>query len=282
MALATPRIHHDALDWVRRVVAQGGSCSQSTLRAVSAFCDAIDRAGIRDRFYRLNLFAGNSDASLAAVRTPLFRGPSLTGTQYGGTTDTNVNFVAGDYAETGGGAGLTGNGSTKYLNTGYPANTLAASNTHLGVGVLATTTQSGIRTAIGAYNNGANTLEIMLRSSDATARPGIFTRFTTATDRMGENIGTTGAALAAGNNVAAWPTFYRNGVAVGTDATTSQDYPSAHAIWVFANNVAGTTPAINITACRLGWYSIGATMTSTQALAFHNAIAAFSTALSRT
>ena len=73
MALATPRIHHDALDWVRRVVANGGSCSQSTLRAASAFCDSIDRAGIRDRFYRLNLFAGNSDASLNAVRTPLFR-----------------------------------------------------------------------------------------------------------------------------------------------------------------------------------------------------------------
>jgi hypothetical protein len=66
----------------------------------------------------VNLFCGNSDATLAAVRTPLFRGPSLSGTQFGNSTDTNVLFVAGDYAETGSGGGLTGNGTTKYLQTG--------------------------------------------------------------------------------------------------------------------------------------------------------------------
>ena len=124
-------VHPDAAAWRSAVVANGGSVSASTMRAVSTFCAAIDAAGIRDRFYRLNLFCGNSDASLNAVRTPLYRGPSLVGTQYGGTTDTNNNFVAGDYAETGASGGLTGNGTSKSLNTGIAQSTLSASSRHL-------------------------------------------------------------------------------------------------------------------------------------------------------
>jgi hypothetical protein len=82
------------------------------MTAVTTFCRAIDSAGLRDRFYRLSLMAG--DGLLAAL-VPLYRGPSRTGTQYGNTADTNVNFVSGDYTLA---SGLTGNGSNKYLQTG--------------------------------------------------------------------------------------------------------------------------------------------------------------------
>ena len=104
IALTRPRIHHDALDWARRVVSNSGTVSQPTLRAVSTFCDAIDRAGIRDRFYRLNLFCGDN---LSAALVPLYRNSSSTGTQLGGLTDTNAAvsgqspFVSGDYTLTG-------------------------------------------------------------------------------------------------------------------------------------------------------------------------------------
>jgi hypothetical protein len=99
--------------WRNAVIANGGTVSGSTLAAVSQFCLAIDAAGIRDRFYRLNLFCGNG---LSAALVPLYRGPSRTGTQFGLTTDANVGpFVAGDYTLA---TGLTGNGSNKYLQTG--------------------------------------------------------------------------------------------------------------------------------------------------------------------
>ena len=104
--------HPEALAWRDAVVANSGTVSASTLAAVTTFCRAIDSAGLRDRFYRLNLFCGDG---LSAVLVPLYRGPSRTGTQYGNTADTNVNFVSGDYTLA---SGLTGNGSNKYLQTG--------------------------------------------------------------------------------------------------------------------------------------------------------------------
>ena len=130
--LLRPRqtIHPETADWANRVRTNGGSVGGATLSAVDRFVNAIHAAGIRDRFYRVNLFAGNSDASLAAVRTPLFRGPSLGGTQYGNATDTNNSFGPDDYAENN---GLLGNTSTKWLNTGFTADTagMTAASFHM-------------------------------------------------------------------------------------------------------------------------------------------------------
>jgi hypothetical protein len=118
ITLAPQVSNADAQDWVNRVYANGGTVSPTTASAVNTFCNSIDAAGLRDRFYRLNLFCGTG---LAACLVPLYRGPSLGGTQYGSSTDTNNGpFVSGDYAEDN---GLLGNASSKYLNTGFNANT---------------------------------------------------------------------------------------------------------------------------------------------------------------
>jgi hypothetical protein len=51
----------------------------------------------------------------------------------GSGTLTNNNFVSGDYQATGSGAGLTGNGSSKYLDTGFaPADGLTLGDVCLG------------------------------------------------------------------------------------------------------------------------------------------------------
>ena len=121
-------VHPEAAAWRSAVVANGGSVSGSTMKAVSTFCAAIDSAGIRDRFYRLNLFAGTG---LSACLVPLYRGQSRTGTQYGNITDTNANFVSGDYVETGATGGLKGlRTSTKRLNTGLAPAEFSGHNFH--------------------------------------------------------------------------------------------------------------------------------------------------------
>lgn len=260
--------HPEASGWKNRVEANGGSVSAGTLDAVSQFCTIIDANGLRSLFYRLNPFAGTG---LSASLVPLYLGPTPLGRMYGSLTDTNTNFVSGDYSET---SGIAGNGSTKYLNTGYPANTLAANNSHMGIGLLATeTAAAGDRTAIGAWNGGANVLEIRARDrGGAVPLASAFTRYGTASDRFGDNVAS--GFLAVGNIVSAWPTMYRDGVASGTTATTSADFPSALNVYVFVlnQNATGTTNYSNV---RLGWYSLGTTMTAGQVASFDVAIKAF-------
>jgi hypothetical protein len=287
MALATPRIHHDALGWVRRVVANGGSCSQSTLRSVSAFCDAIERAGIRDRFYRLNLFCGNSDANLAAVRTPLFRGPSLTGTQYGNATDTNLNFVAGDYAETGASGGLTGTGTVggKVLRTGLtPAALPVIATGHLSVYAMSGFGGATIFALLGTLNGGfANNFFIELNRNSAGNMHGAWGggSFSPSlvTSAQGAGIGhvlvsrTSATALSG----------YRNttGTALNTQATSVTPATGTNEWLVFAHNDQGNPTPLNVANARMGGYSIGADMTGSQAAAFYTAMQAFQTALGR-
>ena len=279
ITLAPQVSNAEAQDWISRVYANGGTVSTSTASAVSTFCDAIEAAGIRDRFYRLGIFSGDN---LNAALVPLYRGPTFGGTTYGNATDTNNGpFVSGDYAETGASGGLKGNGTSKYLDTGYFANTLAASNSHFGVGLLATDSMAtGDRSIMGAWNGSNNIFELRGRDRGPfLLLAATMTRFATAGDRFGDDVNE--SSLAVGNIVAAWPTMYRNGVASGTDATSSQDFPAATKVYVFNLNN-NNTNVTNYTNARLGWYSIGATMTAAQALSYHNALADFNTALSRT
>jgi len=131
---AAPFVYNaEALAWETAAIANGGTVSTSTLQAVSTFCDAIEAAGIRSKFLRLNLVCGGN---LAAARTPLYRGASSGGTQYGEAIDLNVGpFTSGDYSES---SGLQGNGSSKAFDTGLTIGTLGTfgltpSSVHLSV-----------------------------------------------------------------------------------------------------------------------------------------------------
>jgi hypothetical protein len=251
-----------------------------TMSAVSQFCRRIDAGGLRDRFYRLNLFCGDG---LTAALVPLYRAESRTATARGNTTDTNNGpFVSADYNNTGSSSGLKGNGTSKFLNTGIAGNSITASNIHLGVGLLATDTRAAaFHGAMGTFNSTgslAYTLEIRRTNSDRNCVAGSFGSPTTA---YGEQVQS--AALAVGNMLMTFPTLYRNGSATGTTGTAATNYNAAHSIYVFAvNNGASFQTAASHTDSRFGWYSVGLHMTSAQAVTFHDAIAAFNTALSRT
>ena len=129
-----PRTFHpEATAWRSAVIANSGTVSATTMRAVSNFCTAINAAGIRSKFLRLNLVCGNN---LAAARVPLYRGASATGTQYGSSADTNIGpLTANDYSEA---TGLQGNGSSKVLDCTITIGTLKTfgtdfDNVHLSV-----------------------------------------------------------------------------------------------------------------------------------------------------
>jgi len=273
--------HPEAQAWRNAVIANGGTVSGSTLTAVSNFCRSIDAAGIRDRFYRLNLFCGNSDSTLAAVRTPLYRGQSRTGTQYGGTTDTNNNFVAGDYAETGASGGLVGNGTTKFLDTGLALDAMPTVATlHLATWIRAGAVTS-VQRLIGAINSAATQQFFIDRRPTGN----------------GGDVVHIGGSLGAGDGVAGSDatnvlftasrisstsiTYYRNATAQNTQTGSVTPAAFASNIFVFCENRQGTG-ATTFANRRLACYSIGDGMTGAQVTSFYNALNTFMGALSRT
>lgn len=284
--LLRPRstIHPEAAGWANRVRTNGGSVSGTTLSAVSKFCASISSAGIRDRFYRLNLFCGTG---LSACLVPLYRGPSLGGTQYGGTTDTNNGpFVTGDYAETGASGGLTGNGTSQHLNTGLAPNALPS----VATGHMSYWTGGGVVTVT----------KILMGTQDATDRY----RFDIRTAATGGNLAAWGKTASSSNSTNPGPTsvqdsgaglfsiartsataltIYKNGATLGDNPTaTTSVTPAAHGNnwFVFAYNNSGT--ATDFYQHTLRSYSIGEGLTGPQMSAFYTALNTFMRALSRT
>lgn len=282
---AIPQVSNaDAQDWITRVYAAGGTVSQSTADAVNTFCTSINSTGLRDRFYRLNLFCGND---LTACRVPLYRGQSLGGTQFGNTTDTNFNFVASDYVERGPTGGLTGNGNlgvqagsaTKHLRTGLQQASIGTSLMHLSTFVFGlNTTATQQQGFVGVRDNfiPANRWWIEYRGSVNTELGGSGAGF-------GMNAGATGNFfIIASRESNTLLRSYFNGLRYGTDVVTdisSTVKTSTRDFFVAAINV--DNDAAEFCNFRLGMYSIGLTLTETQASVFNSIVAAFNNALAR-
>lgn len=257
--------HPDALSWRSRVIANGGTVSASTMTAVTAFCKSIDSAGIRGRFYRLNLFAG--DALLAAL-VPLYRGPSFSGAQLGNTTDTNVNFVSSDYAEN---QGISSATSGKVLNTGLQTNALPTDGGHLAwsvrnnsfvaLGFLLGVGSSGTYRSY-CYQSNANTQSITVSSGSAV-----------------ESSVSTLSAYArwvGSRTSASLKTIYRNGISTATNTTAiTATAGNTNQLSIFGQNaIAGAQLGLH-------YYSIGDSLTASQVSSFDSALAAFLTAMGR-
>lgn len=257
----------EAQDWINRVYFNGGTVSQTTADAVNTFCNSIDAAGIRGRFSRLNLFCGNSDSSLNAVRTPLYRSTSFGGTAIGNAVDTNFNFVAGDYQETGSSGGLKGNGSTKYLATGVTGSEVPIASNHLSIYATSANKNETFDYWIGNAS-------IFLNPSFGNLNP----YFQYSNVAFTSSVATSAAVghWLAGGAGQSWA-MYWNGVSNATSGTITSTAASGD-LFVFTANTG--IPSV-FTDSRLASYSIGGGFTGTQAAAYYSALQAFQTALGR-
>jgi hypothetical protein len=263
----------DAQSWINRVYANGGTVSTSTASAVNDFCNSIDSAGIRDRFYRLNLFAGTG---LASALVPLYRGQSLGGTQFGNATDTNNNFVSADYVET---AGLQGNGSNKSLDTGLPTN--FASDRHIGfVPSVFSTTAS--RYYLGARNSAFSSLFSSF-SANTTSLIGFYNYSdnsfaggapnSTATARR-LYIATSNPSLTPGGFA------YSNAVSAGAGLAAYSNPAATTTLAVFAMKQADNS-FNSPTNATLSGYTIGLSMTASQVTTYNAIWTTLLTAMGR-
>lgn len=274
-------LHPEAQKWRSAAIANGGTVSDTTFKAVSDFCRAIDVAGIRSKIYRLNLFAGTG---LAAALTPLYLNNSRSGVALGNATDTNAGnlFVSGDYSEA---TGLTA-GSTKYLDTGLrpddmPLSAVQAMHLSFAHGPVPSAVLDP--RPIGARNL-ADRFETILTVRSASAGSVSVT--------MGRTNSLSSGSLATGAQVSAsWVmsrtsatslVIYKNAASDATLSTSVTGIAShANPFYVCRINNNGT-PLGDGHAVPYRHYSIGAGLTGAEVTSYENALAAFRTALGRT
>jgi hypothetical protein len=284
ITLAPQVSNADAQDWINRVYANGGQVSAATAASVNTLCDSLDAASLRDRFYRLNLFCGSN---LNAALVPLYRGPSLGGTQYGNTTDTNQGpFATGAYTEA---TGLTPvSASGNYLDTGLTPDAMPLS-------VVQAMHLAFSHGPIPAQ--GTNVYPHMIGAASAADRHylGSFEMPTSGSAALVGQLGkaaTTNAPVLVGANPSSrWVVsrtsatslaIYQNGSLVNTNTSSTTGIASySRAISVFRTNFNGTLIGDSV-AIPGRHYSIGAGLTVAEVSAYSSALSSFFSAIGRT
>jgi hypothetical protein len=257
-------LHPEAISWRTRVIANGGTVSLNTISVVSSFCAAIDAAGIRDRFYRLNLFCGND---LSACLVPLFRGASRGGSQIGNTTDTNTNFASGDYSESTGLLNATG---TKFLSTGVTSSQLPASSGHV-----AWSFTNGSFSASGfAWGVASNATYRTYGFISNAASQSIAVASPTTAEVV--SVASAYGRWIASRTSLSLLSAYRNGSAVGSNTSTVAASTGGTDQFLVFRNANGGASRVG-----MNYYAFGESMTAGQVASFDSAVSAFLTALGR-
>jgi len=261
-------VHPEAAAWRTAVVDAGGSVSASTMKAVSKFCADIDAAGIRSKFIRVSIFAGNN---LLAALVPLYRGTSRTGTQEGNTTDTNSGalFVDGDYSES---LGLLGSSSSprKFLATGV-ANSVIGATGHFAYYGSGSMVSTGTRRAM-EIDGGSPPLFFDNRNSSRN-----FFSYGSGASFV-SSVAREGSGLRLGQRLSSTSLQLFFGATAETDESGSAN---------FSVTVTNTSSQIRVFSdgenfpYRISAYSFGSTMTSGEIASYNTAMVALQTALGR-
>lgn len=254
-AAAGPSFDADVSDWADvRVPAAGGAVSAATKDTVNAFTLAAKTKGYWPKLNRVSIFGTNG---FTGLNVPLKVG-------LGAATDTFVNFVAGDYSLA---TGLTGNGTTKYLNTGLLANALTNNDTHAAIydrSLVSVTCAAGERASLRMIVFGSQIFSDQYDSANGRV----------ATAGLTGAMGFACTSRTASNS----HVIYRNGVSVANNATSGGAL-TAISMYVFAENNAGV--AASLSAASLGAYSFGSGLTAADAANYNTDMEALQDALGR-
>jgi hypothetical protein len=151
-------IHPTVINWASQVSYNGGAAvSFNTLQALSTFMYGMDAAGLTSKMQSVNCFVPDS---LIAATTPLI---SVIGTNR--WTPTNFVGVGTDLNSN----GLAGNGSNKYLNMNFNANSTTLNNVGITVYLYTSSSYNGNDKLICGTQNSTNNLAFYPDSNTLTA-----------------------------------------------------------------------------------------------------------------
>lgn len=250
-------------DWVSRVVGNGGSVSTGTKDAVNTFETALSAASLTSLIYRLNFYGGTG---LSACAVPFIN-------TKGNTLDSLNNFVSGDYSES---TGLTGNGSTKWVNTGLNLlSDIPSINSFSFAAYIRSNTQED-KLTMGAVTSGnSSSLAYLYIRDSSNIRKGV-----ACAENGARNDGTDSRGLwHISRTSSSLITLYRNGSSLATDSGSAGTLPNL-SMYVHCWNDSAFGAQL-LTARPLGGYVVGAGFNSTQAADFYTAWQALQTAFAR-
>lgn len=231
---------------VQAWVAAGGVASDAVLEAMDALVTSLGSLTSKTGALLL-LLEGPSD--LASVMRPLINQASV--------TPANVNFVGvgTDYVVSGASRGLTGNGSTKYINFGW--NLTSLSLTAFTYAVLAHDGDARNVEEGGAIEGVSTRWRYSVNNSTISGGPGMWSDIYDSTSgrKVSAVSGGDAAGVACVSTVATTTTHYDNGTSIGTN-TVSGSRPNLPAFG-YAYNLAGTPGAFSTRRLGALWLSDG-------------------------
>lgn len=245
---------------ISRIAANGGSISNSSILAVDLFVRALFDGGLWDKIKDMGVFAGGQLAAALVKLKNLPGSPSVL---------TNLNFVAGDYAETGASGGLLGNGATKALRTGVAQSALGPA-AHASFYLREAMPNTSIHAMLGAGTAGEDFV-LMQTTTEMRALYG---------KAVFANIADLGTGFWCVNRTgSADLVLYKNGAPVAVNATAATPGSTSNDFALFAENVDGTnTNYLNRRGC---FYSLGDPLNAAEMAALYGAVQALQTALNR-
>jgi hypothetical protein len=271
--LFSEQIDTDAAAWGRNVYAAGGSYTQSTLRAVSRLSKALKKNGLWGKMLAVAPRAGN-DLTSARVRLKVPAGVAV--------SETNNNFVAGDYVETGASGGLIGNGTTKYLDTLINPSTLSYDVSSFGLWTYRMTAVVGTgssRASMGSNGLTANNSTVVgwlnggLEESGAVAANAAVP--TVYAGRTGTSFN---GFVGVTTNGSRTQTLYRNGSLSGLTVIAAAAFHNGN-IYAHASNLNGTAGIYNVR--REGSSFITTGFSAGEVVVFNSIVQAFESNLER-
>lgn len=255
----------ETLSYAQRVLDNGGTISEGSVDAIEKFVQDCKGNGIWAKLLEVAPFAGgNLNAALVKLVYPA----GIAG------VITNVNFVSGDYVETGASGGLNGDGLTKYLNTGWNAQTHLTDAAHFSFYLRDDLSgASGNRACLGALSGGDHYwLGALTPASAGSFRFG--GTITAASGEpfnkgfyLGSRINTTDSRI------------YKNGVLMETKTNAVTHARPNLGLYAFAFNNAGAAGAL--LPGRGSFYSIGQALSDAEAASLNEAVVTLQRNLNR-
>ena len=248
----------DAQAFVNRVYTAGGTLSTSELNAINTLVIDLKNYSIWSKMKAIYPMVG---ASAAACRQNL-KSSSFTGNFSGGWT----------YAST----GVTGNGSSAYMDTGFnPSLNLTTTSGHHSAYLRTDLSISGQY----AYGCETTTLNRMVLFPYSFSVGWISDLYDNSQSRISSNSGNSTGFVLGSRSSSSSHKLFRNGsqIAASTNSTNGT-LPNLN-YYISAFNSSNNATFYNTN--QLAFYSIGDGLTDTEASNFYTAVQAFQTTLSR-